>query len=66
MRRMAERFDARVEGGPADGLWLACERMSDGEVKVLGGALYDDDVAGIMVNHYFDTKRGVIVWGGAD
>jgi hypothetical protein len=61
-RRVHDRFDAQVEGGPANGLRLVCERMSDGEIKVLGGILFDEELAGIMANHYFDTERGVIVY----
>jgi hypothetical protein len=65
MRRAVERFDAPVEGGPANGLRLVCERMSDGEVKVLAGKLFDVGVNGLMANHYFDSKRGVIVYDPA-
>lgn len=61
-RRSVERFDAPVIGGPADGLRLACERMSDGEVKVLAGGLFDTEVAGLMATHYFDTARQAIVY----
>lgn len=61
-RRTHDRFDALVEGGPANGMRLVCERMSDGEVKVLGGILFDKELAGMMASHYFDTERGVIVY----
>jgi hypothetical protein len=63
-RRAVKLFEALVVGGPADGLRLACERMSDGEIKVLAGLLFDDGVAGMMASHYFDSERGVIVYAG--
>lgn len=62
MRR--DRFDAPVEGGPANGLRLVCERLPDGEVKVLAGKLFDVGASGLMTNHHFDTQRGVIVYTG--
>lgn len=41
MRRTKSTFDAKIVGGPHNGLFVQIKVMSDGERMVTAGALYD-------------------------